>query len=136
MNRGVKLIMLCLIFVNVQAQNSLTSTLEKINKYNKEIDNINLGKRKMMHYDYNQTLTMWDSIEDPNQHINVKLWFNDDHLKYLTKDIEVYQDTKDAFMIIHSRKMVIWSNTMMSNKEYNKLRADYVTRLKDTILKL
>lgn len=100
------------------------------------MESFKADENTMVYMDYTQTITMWDSLENPAQKLNVKLWMSKNYLKYITPDIQVFQNEKDAVMIVNSRKLIIRSSAEDLENDDSQLRKkELFTKLKDTLYK-
>jgi len=77
---------------------------------------------------------MWDSVNYPRVDMNVKILLSKDQMHTLTNDIEIYQDNRDAFMVIHSKKMVMWATSTIRTDKKQKLKE--LSALRDTLFDL
>ena len=106
--------------------------LKKIRKYNKKLGNIDFPKGdKVYHFSYQNIIE--HATKGYTEYVNndVNIYMSKDQLHYLTNDIEVYQDFRDAFMIIHSKKIVMWTISAI-NREKEKRLKDLI-QLRDTL---
>jgi hypothetical protein len=64
---------------------------------------------------------------------NVKLLASKDHVRCISKEMSFYQDEKNAFTVIPSRKMIYWSNSTAGAQSG---KADRLSMLQDTLFTL
>ncbi len=122
-------------FSNLTAQSVSNLCIQRVKEFNKINDSRVLPEKSVFYVNYNQKITMWDK-NTPSVSTDVKVWANKYRIKYITNDIEVYQDNRDVFMIIHSKKKVIWGQSEMKegNEAINQITK--ITALKDTLISL
>lgn len=121
----------------VSAQKNVSrSCVEKVREFSRKADRLPLPEEGIIYSNYTQQIVMWDSINTPRINMEVKMMMNKDHLQYITPDLEVYQDEKDVFMIIHSKKKVIWSKSDLGDKQKSNNRIGNIAILKDSLFDL
>ncbi len=109
--------------------------LKKVRQYAQKINQMDFPEDNEVYFiHYAQEVVMWDSLHYPTTRADVKLLMSKDQIHTITDEIEMYQDVRDAFLIIHSKKMVIWnSSTIRADKE-KKLKE--LAGLSDTLFDL
>lgn len=132
--KAIVVIIFSCLSINLFAQRAINSCVQRVKDFDKKNDSRPLPDNKSVYYvNYNQKIVMWDK-STPTVNTDVKIWANMYRMKYATPDIEVYQDNRDAFMIIHSKKKIIWGQSEMKEGKDAMDQIAKIAALKDTML--
>lgn len=132
MRKGLVYLFICISHL-LNAQGVSKACVQKVREFSSRSD-ATLPGGQVIYVHYTQQIVMRDSINNPKVETEVRMWMNKDHLQYITPDIEVYQDKRDAFMIIHSKKKVIWGQSDMESAGMG--RVEKIVSLQDTLFDL
>ena len=71
-----------------------------------------------------------NATESP-QSMDIEVFRKDEALIYETKQVAVYKDSKDAFMVIHPLKRIVWEE---SNESFSDLKTTQIAEMQLTII--
>jgi hypothetical protein len=87
---------------------------------------------QVYYFESEQQIDMWDSISEPSVKMNVKIIMSSNQIQYYTNDIELYQDERDAFMVVKPKKMIAWSTSSLNELKGERFKE--LTKTQDTLL--
>ncbi len=94
-------------------------------QYNKKMNAISMPEGNNVYYfNYQLTTDMRTDRGMQTKSYNVHLYMTKNQMHYITKDIKIYQDTTDAFIVQHENKTIIMANSAYKkdmNKRYNDM---------------
>lgn len=124
---GIFLVIHCMGYAQSDQQ-----CIRQLKQYNKKMNSIGMPEgNKVYYFNYTLTSDMRVSGGIETKTYNVRFYMAAHQMHYITKDIEIYQDTTDAFIVQHENKIVIRANSAYKrdmNKRYNE-----IVMLKDSV---
>lgn len=119
---------------NLYGQNA-NDCKKELSAINSVMGNMDFPRDDQVYYlKYSTKSMMWDETITPAKDIEIEILMSKDQLHYLAGDIVMFQDMRDAFMIIKSRKMIMWSTSAIYEDRQAKMEDLVVFR--DTLLEL
>ena len=90
------------------------------------------GDQQMYYLNYAVKTVMADSANHPPQESTIELWLKGKLMEIKSKEMLVYQDQDEAFVVIPAKKMIMRNDAVMDQKEV--LQKQYAL-VQDTLLK-
>lgn len=86
---------------------------------------------KIYHFDYTVHTIVRDSSRGKNTSLRSEIYMSNTQVHLVSKEVEIYQDKKNAFSIFPSRKTIYWSNSQLGYDKANHEKR--VTMFQDTL---
>ena len=118
--RSISLVLLIIMMLNGQesvAQFFRPECKETVwNYYKKGLVGVNIPEGKKVHYYHINFQTVpADNKTYSNTSVNVKIYMSAEQVHYLSDEVLVYQDRKDAFMVAKKQGIIVRSESGLNN---------------------
>lgn len=123
-----------MILTKVHAQGDYAECRKVLKEYVKKISLVNYPSGTQVYYMDMDIAYKIRNTENPELKMHVEVLMSKDQLSYNSNYVSVFQDEKDAFMVLHAQKTILRSKGGKSeDRELNKSR---LTIFQDTIIDL
>jgi len=126
------IVALCCSFLAPGKDPDIEEVRSLYKKFN-DVSALRNAGEKLFFLDYSVKTVTKDSVIDGIKNTEIRMWVDNKKMEVQSNEMQVYQDEKNAFVVLPSRKLIMRNDP---DRRENKVKINQINRVQDTLFAL